>query len=204
MPRGVRIHHTLNLYPFPQLVVAVALVRLDSTRPGGALARRLAAAALLFAVLAGSLVVNVRTLATIRESGGKGRWSDTLADFGAELAGQPGAVVVSLDWGFHGPLRFAARDLAGIEPIWTLRRAGRAKRAWSFAGTPQHVYVFFDEDLAVFDFGSRFRAMLDGVPSESVSVRRHVDREGDLAFLSVRFARPHRLTYAGEFEVELQ
>jgi uncharacterized membrane protein len=204
LPRGVRIHHTLNLYPFPQVVVAVALVRLHSAGRGGALARRLAAAALLLAVLAGSLAVNVRTLATIRESGGKGRWSDALAGFGAELAEQPGAVVVSLDWGFHGPLRFAARDLPGVEPIWTLRGVGRARRAWSFNGTPQHVYVFFDEDLAVFDFGRKFRAMLGGVPPESVNVRRHLDREGDLAFLSARFARPHRLTYAGEFEVELQ
>jgi hypothetical protein len=64
-PRTVRIHHTLNLYPFPQLVVAIVLVRLWEEAPGGAPARRLrraVASAALCAVLAGSVHVNFRTL----------------------------------------------------------------------------------------------------------------------------------------------
>jgi hypothetical protein len=203
----VRIHHTLNLYPFPQLVVAIVLVRLWEEAPGGAPARRLrraVASAALCAVLAGSLHVNFRTLETVRESGGKGRWSDALGDFAAELASQPGAVAVSLDWGFDGPLRYAARDLALVEPIWEMRRARLSGRAWTFAGTPRHVYLVFEEDLAVFDFGPKFLAMVRDMAPGRVSIRRHLDREGDLAFLSVRFARPHQLTYGGEFEARMR
>jgi hypothetical protein len=206
-PRTVRIHHTLNLYPFPQLVVAIVLVRLWEEAPGGAPARRLrraVASAALCAVLAGSVHVNFRTLETVRESGGKGRWSDALGDFAAELASQPGAVAVSLDWGFDGPLRYAARDLALVEPIWEMRRARLSGRAWTFAGTPRHVYLVFEEDLAVYDFGPKFLVMVRNTAPGSVSIRRHLDREGDLAFLSVRFARPHQLTYRGEFEARMR
>jgi hypothetical protein len=206
-PRAVRIHHTLNLYPFPQLVVAVALVRLWDGAPAGGPARflrRAVATAVLCAVSAGSLYVDFRTFETIRESGGKGRWSNALGDFAAELASQPGAAAVGLDWGFDGPLRYAARDLALVEPIWKIRRAHLPGHAWTFAGTPRHVYLVFEEDLAVFDFGPEFLAMVRDMTPDDVSVRRHLDREGDLAFLSVRFARPHQLTYAGEFEVRMR
>jgi len=206
-PRAVRIHHILNLYPFPQLVVAIALVRLWEGAPAGEPARRLrraGALAVLCAVFAGSLYVDFRTLETIRESGGKGRWSDALGDFAADLASQPDAVAVSLDWGFNGPLRYAARDLATVEPIWEIRRAHLPGRAWTFAGTDRHVYLVFEANLAVFDFGPRFLAMARDMPAGGVSIRRHLDREGDLAFLSVRFSGPHELTYAGEFEVRMR
>jgi hypothetical protein len=206
-PRTVRIHHTLNLYPFPQLVVAIVLVRLWEGAPGGAPARclrRAAALAALCAILAGSLHVNFRTFETVRKSGGKGRWSDALGDFAVELASQPGTVAVSLDWGFDGPLRFAARDLAAVEPIWEMRKAHLLGRTWRFVGTPQNVYLVFEEDLAVFDFGPQFLAMVRDMAPGSVSIRRHLDREGDLAFLSVRFARPHQLTYGRKFEARLR
>jgi hypothetical protein len=201
-PRTVRVHHTLNLYPFPQLVVAIALVRFGAAAASRPL-RRVAAAAMLAAIVAGSLVVDFRTFESMRSSGGKGRWSNALADFAGELAGRPGSVTVSLDWGFHGPLRFAARDIALVEPIWKLRSSHLPGRAWSFAGTPRHVYLVFEDDLAVFDFGPKFLAMVRDMGPEDVNIRRHLDGEEDLAFLSLRFARDHRLRYDGAFTAEL-
>jgi hypothetical protein len=206
-PRAVRIHHIMNLCPFPQLVVAVALVRLWEGAPAGGparLLRRALASAVLCAVVVGSLHVDFRTLETIRESGGKGRWSDALGEFAAELASQPGAVAVSLDWGFDGPLRFAARNLARVEPIWKMRRVHPEGRVWRFSGTDRHVYLVFEGDLSVFDFGPEFLATARGMPTEDVRIRSHLDREGDLAFLSVRFSGPHELAYGEEFEVRMR
>lgn len=206
-PRAVRIHHTLYSYPFPHLVVAIVFVRLWDGRlltgaaPG---LRRGGAAVALAAVLATNLAVDFGTLATLRESGGKGRWSDGIDAFARELAAQPGTIAVSLDWGFDGPLRFAARELPTEEPIWALRYAHMPGHAWQYTGGPEHVYLVFEEDLAVFEHGPRFLAMVRDLEAEDVTVRRHLDREGDLAFVSVRFARPHRLRYEREFEVELQ
>jgi len=207
MPRSVRIHHALNLYPFPHLVVAIALVRLGAVFPSEGrrvpLLRGLAAA-VAAGLIAFNLVLDLRTATTIRESGGKGRWSDAIGSFAEELAAQPGDIAVGMDWGFAFPLRFAARELPIAEPVWALRGVGRSQPEWHFDGTPRHVYLVFDDDLAVFEFGPRFLARARALSSAEVTVRRHLDREGDLAFLSVRFSRPHRLVYRDDFEVEFR
>jgi hypothetical protein len=204
-PRTVRIHHALNIYPFPQYVVALALVRIHSRRGAGSNAlRRATSVAALALLVAGNLLVNARTLEHMRSTGGKGRWSDSLDAFSQELSSRPGTVAVSLDWGFDGPLRFAARNLERVEPVWSIRLAHRTGRAWRFSGTPRHVYLLFDEDFAVFDFGPKLLATARALDPESVEIRRHVDREGDSTFVSVRFARPHQLTYDGNFKVELR
>jgi len=47
------------------------------------------------------------------------------------------------------------------------------------------------------------------VDSDRITIRQHVDHEGDPAFVSVRIAGPHRIVYRGAraarpFEVILQ
>jgi hypothetical protein len=204
-PRTVRIHHALNIYPFPQYVVALALVRIHSRREGGSGAiRRAASIAALVLLVAGNLLVTTRSLDHMRSTGGKGRWSDSLDAFAHELSSRPDTVAVSLDWGFDGPLRFGARNLEFVEPIWSMRSAHRPGRAWRYSGTARHVYLLYDEDFAVFGFGPKFLAAVRSIDPESVEIRRHTDREGDATFVSVRFARPHRLTYDGEFKLEFR
>ncbi len=203
-PRAVRIHHVLNAHPFPQLVVALALVSLWRSAPG-ALPRptaRRAAAAIAGAVLVlASARADVETWRTLHDTGGKGRWSDALERFGEELSTSPGAVVVSLDWGFDGPLRFVHPGLALEEPIWRLRRADRPGRAFRQRGTPRHVYLVFEPPYAVFDFGPAFLELARSLPGDRVTIRRHLDREGDPAFTSIRFADPHELVYRGTWEI---
>jgi hypothetical protein len=206
-PAAERIHHVMNVYPFPQLVVAIALIdlwRMRSRDGAPHIATRVAAALLAGALLAASLVVTLRTLETIRETGGKGRWSDAVASFAAELETRPHPVVVSLDWGFDGPLRFTARQLDLVEPIWKLRRPRQGVGSWSFDGTPQHVYLLHTEEYAVFDYGASLLDAIHRLPPASAAIRWHRDRSGDPAFLSVRFGQAHRLVYRGSFEIRLQ
>jgi hypothetical protein len=207
LPRAVRIHHVLNVTPFPQLVVAAAAVELWRAGAGpaaGPVARaapRALAAAGLAAVLAGHLFVDLRTIAEIR-GGGRGRWSDALAGYARELAEEPGTPVVSLDWGFHAPLRFLAPQLDLREPIWALRGgAGAGTRLDGAAGT---VYLVQDARYRVFDLGQDFLAAVARLPAGAAAVRRHPDRSGATAFVSVRVARTHRLVYRERLEVELE
>jgi hypothetical protein len=205
-PRAVRIHHALNLDPFLHVVVAIALVRLGSGAAGLRVSpvRRALAAVALAGLLAANVALDLRTATTIRDSGGKGRWSDAIGAFGEELSNHPGDVAVGMDWGFAGPLRFVARELPVAEPVWALRDVGRSQPEWRFDGTPRHVYLVFDDDLAVFEFGPKFLARVRALDPSEVTIRRHLDREGDLAFLSVRFERSHQWVYRGDFEVELR
>ncbi|MEE9609280.1 MAG: hypothetical protein V3U03_16190, partial [Myxococcota bacterium] len=196
-PRAARVHHALNLYPFPQLVVASVAVALWRARERSiSLVARGLAVAGVAAALAGSLVVNARTLDTIRASGGKGRWSGAVEALAAELDGVPGAAAVSLDWGFHAQLRFTKPELELEEPIWALRRQRLGVGPiWSRDGTPQHLYLVQLPEYEVFDAGTSFLEAVRRLPMGSALIRTHEDSAGDPAFLSVRFARPHQLVY---------
>ena len=196
-PRAIRIHHFLNAWPLPQLVVAVALRegwRMAAARP---LLRALPVLLLAVAV-GGALRVDTRTLALLRATGGKGLWSDALLPLAPELrAGR----VVCVDWGFAGPLRFADASLDVEEPIWKLR----GQRPVAMEGEPSQIYLLHEPNIAVFQFGTALLAAVAALPPGSATLERHLDRSGDTAFLSLRFARPHRLVYrARRFEVELR
>jgi hypothetical protein len=207
MPAAERIHHVMNAWPFPQLTVAIAVVEL--WQAGAAPARRRvvlrgAAIAITGAVLAGGLVISLQTLETMRQTGGKGRWSDALGRFAVEEARRPGSVVVSLDWGLDGPLRFAAPELETVEPIWKLQRSGKRGEGWFYEGEPEHVYLLYVDEFALFDFGASLLEAVASLPPGSATIRTHLDRSGDPTFLSVRIAQPHRLVYRRGFEVRLR
>jgi hypothetical protein len=199
-PRAVRIHHALGVVPFPQLVVAAAVGALWRDRRWGP---RSAAAALLAVALAGHLLVDVRTFDFVRASGGRGLWSDALTAYAGALRERPDDVVVSLDWGFHEPLRFLDRDATLADPVWRLKRDIAAHRTWTFDGSARNVYLVHPADSEVFEYGASFLDAVAALPKGSAEIREHRDREGHTAFLSVRFAGPHRLVYAGRFEVIL-
>jgi ABC-type tungstate transport system substrate-binding protein len=202
MPRAVRVHHVLNAAPLPQLVVALAALRLWRER-GRAVALRRALAALGVALaLAGHLWVNLRTLESIHATGGRGRWSQALARFGEELPGD--TRVVSLDWGFHAPLRFLRPGLHLEEPIWKMNRARRRGEVFTLEGKPGDVYLVQAPALQVFGAGATLLEAVEQLPAGSATVREHADGAGETAFLSIGFARPHRLVYRGAFEVRLR
>jgi hypothetical protein len=187
-PRAARIHHTMNVYPLPQLVVAIAATRLWGARDRAAWARR--------------LLVDLRTLETIHESGGRGRWSNALERFARELPDD--ASVVSLDWGFHAPLRFTRPELQLEEPVWRMQRARGPGPGVTLLGGPQHVYLVQEPGYQVFDIGDALLEAVRRLPMGAATVREHADRNGESAFRSIRFTRPHELIYRGSFEVRLR
>ncbi|HVN36947.1 MAG TPA: glycosyltransferase family 39 protein [Myxococcota bacterium] len=198
LPHAVRIHHVLNVWPLPQLVVAVA-VREAWRRAGAASVALRGALALGFvAALAAAVRIDVQTLDFMRATGGKGLWSDALERLAPELSG---ARLVALDWGFAGPLRFADPSLRVDEPIWGMR--GRHPSA--LEGDDTSVYLLHERPLAVFPFGAALLDAVAALPVGSARVEPHLDRDGDTAFVTLRFAGPHRLLYrGGRFEVQLR
>jgi len=206
-PRAIRIHHVLGAYPFPQLVVAAAIVKLAGSARFGA--RRAAAALVAVLAFGGSGLTSLRTFETIERTHGKGRWSDAISGLALELAAEPGAVAVSLDWGFQARLRFLDRRLELREPIWRLVHKSPEEGPWSFQGDDRVRYLLWDRDFAVFPVGPAFLDCVRDIDSNRITIRRHFDREGDPAFVSVRIAGPHQIVYRGArtahpFEVILQ
>ena len=194
-PRAVRIHHALGAYPFPQYVVALAVLGLaGSSRQR---VRRAAAALIAALALGGSLWASLRTFDTIERSHGKGRWTDAITELAGELSAEPGSVAVSLDWGFRAQLHFLDRGLEVREPVWGLTRRSRYAGPWTFEGDGRMLYLLWDRDFAVFPVGPGFLDAVRGIDSNRIAIRRHADRDGDPAFVSVRIAGPHRIVYRG-------
>jgi hypothetical protein len=196
LPGAVRAHHTLNLLPFAHLLVAVVGIELACSQKA-----RIAAAAMLLVVVASEVRVTWLTRELIAETGGRGRWSNSLDAFARELEADRSAVAVSLDWGFHSPIVFLTTKEGLLEPIWTIPRLLARGRPWVHHGNANYHYLAHDEPFDLFQLGPKFLAATEALGPELAEIRPHVDRQGTVAFYSVRFLGPHQLVYTGDFEV---
>jgi hypothetical protein len=99
---GGSVHHTVLLWPLPQVVIAVSFAA-ASRRLGRAGIPALAAV-LSVAVLSGALAINEYYAVMLRD-GGAQSWTDAIYPLSDYLKTVPAPAVVCLDWGILDPLR---------------------------------------------------------------------------------------------------
>ncbi len=207
LPGAVRIHHALNIYPFPHLVVAIAALSLwdgSARLSRGKAAARLAVGVTVGLITAQELVITSRTLTFLEHSGGRGFWSDAIQRLARDVGKNPEADVISLDWGFQQPLLFLAEGERLIEPFRYLRQGFQRGRPWTHEGDEADVYLVHERDYDVFDVGSRFLGAVSRLDPDRVEIRPYLDREGKVAFLAVRLLGTHRVVHRGDFAIELR
>jgi hypothetical protein len=209
LPGAVRIHHAMNIYPFPHLVVAAALVEVAAF--GIAKSRRgLIALAVALGVLIAISEIQVfeQTRRAVEQSGGRGRWSERIHDLAADLRSHSGSVW-SLDWGFHEPLAFLGAQGSLREVHWPHTRGSigfeqRKRGFWRARGDASRIYVLH---LPPYDRSGYGKPFLDAALSlgpERTEIKHYRDRQGETAFVTVRILDPHELTYAGRFRIALR
>ena len=189
-PGAVRLHHTISVYPFPHLAVAMAALVLFDRFPiprTRAAARLFVAAAIPLLLLAGNLVEIRRTQALVQATGGRGLWSNSLDRFCAEVRDRDDLTIVSLDWGFNEQLIALTDRPRLVEPIWAFAVSGRIPDR--LPTDPGVVYLLHPENYGYFPFNAVFLAMARALPPDQVEIREHRDRENEIAFYSVRFVR---------------
>ncbi len=209
IPGAVRAHHMLNILPLPHVIVAAAGVGLWHRHWTSARNRRVARTCIALALLA-TLTADAASIdATrrlIRETGGKGRWSSALQEFVREVDLSPAArdiEVVSLDWGFHEPMLFTTQQVRLSEPIWAMTSAAARRNRFVMHGDANTVYLIHEEPYELFGLSEPFGTALRMTNPERYEVRTHTDRTGDPVFKSVRFDRPHELSFDGTFRIRL-
>jgi hypothetical protein len=115
---GGSIHHTILLWPFPQLVVAVSFAA-ASRRLKRAGIPVLAAAATIM-IVSGVLVANEYYFVAY-SFGGSSAWSDAIFPLSDYLKGAASGNVYCVDWGMLDPLRYLNRGklklAVGSDPI---------------------------------------------------------------------------------------
>ena len=149
LPRANRIHHALLIYPFPQLIITAALVRLWQRKPattaGGSI-RRVLVVGTGLVLIAGHLFAIQRTERLIQKTGGRGWWSNAMDEFCNEVKGRTDLTIVSLDWGFNEQLLFLTDGPRLSEPFWG---CGPAKN-WSSTFPPTPFTWFIRQELRFF------------------------------------------------------
>lgn len=188
LPGAVRIHHATLVYPFPHLLIAAAVVVLWNHPWKTVLRRRIACgllAAGLMLLLTCQFSAIVRTQQLIRETGGRGWWSNALVKFSEETKNRPGLVVSSLDWGFNEQLEFLAAGVRLEEPFWQAAFGGQP----ALPRDPDHVYLVHPPEFALSPFGAQFMESVSRENKNAV-VQPWRDGQGTIVFYTISFPAP--------------
>jgi 4-amino-4-deoxy-L-arabinose transferase-like glycosyltransferase len=188
LPGAVRIHHTTLVYPFPHLVIAAAAVTLWNYPWKNFLLKRIACGLTtitLILLVACEFSTIARTQQLIRETGGRGWWSNALVKFAAETKGKSNLVVSSLDWGFNEQLEFLADGPRLEEPFWQ----------FAFGQQPElprdanHIYLAHPPEFALSPLGAQF---MESVARENKNavVQPWRDGQGTIVFYAISFSTP--------------
>jgi 4-amino-4-deoxy-L-arabinose transferase-like glycosyltransferase len=92
---GASLHHTVLLWPFPQLFVAVAIA---------AIRWKWAVAAICVLLVAGNLLVINQNIAQFERNGAENVYTDAIYPLSATISDNPVQTVYILDWGIQFPL----------------------------------------------------------------------------------------------------
>jgi hypothetical protein len=92
---GASVHHTVLLWPFPQLFVAVAI---------GLIPWRWLASSLCLILIAMNLLVVSQYIEQFARDGADGPYTDAIYPLSSALSETPGQTIYVLDWGIQFPL----------------------------------------------------------------------------------------------------
>ena len=187
LPGAIRVHHTIIVYPFPQALIAAAVMVIWRRRPKFSLQRPagwLAGALVALAVLC-NLIALQRTERLIRETGGRGWWSNALMKFAAEYQTRSDVTVESLDWGFNEQMEFLTRGPRLGEPFWASATGAKL----DLPRNAHYVYLVHPPEYSLWPDGMQFMESVQHENTNAV-VLPWRDEQGQMVFYSISFTRP--------------
>ena len=103
---GGSVHHTILLWPFPEMVIAISFAA--ASRRLGRAGIPVLAAVLTVMLVSGALVTNEYYAQAVR-NGGAQSWNNAVFSLSQYLKKTPAKTVYCMDWGILDPLRFLNR-----------------------------------------------------------------------------------------------
>lgn len=189
---GGTVHHTVLLWPFPQLFVGAAFAEVSRRFRGSG---RSALAAVLLLVCAANLAVLNQYLAQSIRFGTTTIWTDAIGPLAAYMRSLPASRVYTLDWGILEPLRALGR---GRLPLSNGRDAlaredSVHRRNWILREMVEFPDAVFIDHTAESRLGPDGRARLESI-AQSAGYRAEVlhtvaARGGQPVFDVFRFVR---------------
>jgi hypothetical protein len=184
LPGAVRIHHAVLVFPLPHLIVGVVVAALWQKLPRSAileLLKRALICAAILALLFSQLRAISKTEQVIRETGGRGPWSESLNAFCREIRSRSDLTIVSLDWGFNEQLMFLTDGPRLEEPFWNFNRT-----LPPLPTDAHYIFLAHPPEYSVLKYDV---AYLNSVQSsgQGVDVRPYFDRQNQVAFYTIQF-----------------
>jgi hypothetical protein len=176
LPDAVRIHHAFLVYPLPQLIIA-AVVGIFCNASGTQ--RAIAVTILAIVCLAGLRSIRA-TQVLIQQTGGRGRWSESLNQFCLENRSRSDLKIVSLDWGFNEQLMFLTDGPRLLEPFWEFNQT-----LPPLPEDPNYVFLAHPPEYSVLKYDVAYLSQAQNNPN--VEITPHLDRQNEVAFYTIRF-----------------
>src|ERR1017187_3717914 len=155
---GGAVHHTILLWPFPQLMVAVSLAA--ASKRFGRAGIPLLCAVLGVLAVSGVLLTNEYYTKMLR-NGGSAAWTDAIFPLSAYVQGLPSTYVYCLDWGIMDSLRFLSGGkltLAGSDYRFTKEELTAEDRETivQIVSDGANLYVSHTKEAQVFPDNQKF------------------------------------------------
>jgi 4-amino-4-deoxy-L-arabinose transferase-like glycosyltransferase len=176
LPDAVRIHHAFLVYPFPHLIIA-ALIGLTWNSKSRS---RIVVLLGVVIISVSSFVAVHATQALIQQTGGRGRWSESLNQFCFENRNRSDLIIVSLDWGFNEQLMFLTDGPQLSEPFWEFNQS-----LPPLPSDPNYIYLAHPARYSVLKYDIAYLNQLQNDPQTEITP--HLDRENEVAFYTIRF-----------------
>ena len=183
LPDAIRIHHAALVYPLPHLILAALVVTFWRTRTQGKLDYAIPAivAVAFVDLVAGELHTINKTEQLIQQTGGRGRWSESLNQFCRDISYRSALNVVSLDWGFNEQLVFLTNGPQLSEPFWQF-----AQTLPQLPPDPNYIYLVHPPEYSVLRYDIAYLDQLQK-SGANVEITPHLDRQNEVAFYTIRF-----------------
>jgi hypothetical protein len=122
-----------------------------------------------------------KTEQLIQQTGGRGRWSESLDAFCRENRSRSDLTIVSLDWGFNEQLMFLTDGPELAERFW-----GFDQSLPVMPTGPHYLYLVHPPKYSEFRYDQAYlnAAQKSG---QKVQIEPHFDRENEIAFYVIRF-----------------
>jgi hypothetical protein len=123
----------------------------------------------------------VYTQRSIRQTGNRGRWSESFDKFCRENRNRSDLTIVSLDWGFNEQLIFLTDGPQLAEPFWEFNQTLPPLPA-----DPNYIYLAHPAQYSVLKYDVAYLNQLlkSGGNAE---ITPYFDRQNEVAFYTIRF-----------------
>lgn len=183
---GLGPTHLFILFPFPQMIIALAFYLFCRYGEWGRTFRTALASLLLGALLLGDLWVDVQYHQRLSETGGWSAHSDAIYRLATYLDERGIAEPMALDWGMKTNLQILTQGRVNPVEIFQYEREPKpAFFDWLYGALTQRetLYLFHSDDTTVYPRFDAFRELAQRLGKKVVLVESVAQRDGKVIYL---------------------